>query len=374
MKEKYPIVRIDRSTMQDFLPMLMHKGIFSNYLSLPIKEEILETERKRLGVAELTPELQRSALTAAGQYRSTNFVVRDFGDYAIAFSANMYADYIGKIETELLDKKTHCTDPVEDGLKRVRLFKLAHRLVLVILSKVYEKRTFTQLEISKHEMRDWLGYSSSEKNIYRDISDAMFSLTWLNYQIFKYRNKTKIDPRYKAFGNFIYNVVETPKGYIIDVNMKFVGCVSSLFNDKRGNTPEMFERGYLSYPTSIISATREYSTAAYLLTNYLIAEQGNVQLNDKDYKVVAFTVKRFMWVMNINSGRATKRKAEFLKALAEIAIISEISPSVANLTNLSPSELENTVIHIKVKSDVKELDSDIKSNHLGASSNHLGVK
>ena len=366
MKEKYPVVKMDRTTMQEFMPILMNKGIFSNYLSLPIKEEILETEKQRLGVKQLAPELERSILSEVGYYRTSNFVVRDFGSYAIAFSAKLYMDYLGIMESELLNQNSQGTDKIENGLNRVRLYKLAHRLVLIILAKVYENKRYTQLEITKQEMLDLLGFTAAENHIYRYISDALFSLSWLNYQIFRYGKKTMIDPNCKAFGTFIYNLVEDPKRYVIDVNEKFVGCVTALFNDRKDNFRENFIRGYLSYPTSIIPATKEYSTPAYLLTHFLITENGNCKLNDKNYKVVAFTVERFEAEMNIRASRASRRKKEFLEALQEVGIISDINPALADLTNKNPLELEKTVVYIKIKREINDLDSFIKSNLLSA--------
>jgi hypothetical protein len=139
-----------------------------------------------------------------------------------------------------------------------------------------------------------------------------------------------------------------------------------LFNDKKDNSIEMFSRGYFSFPTSIIPATKEYSTAAYLLTAYLITENGNPKLQTKDHKVIAFQVGRFISVMNIKANRPSKRKAEFIRALAEVEIIAEMSPSLSDLSNTNPQQLENTVLHIKVKHKIKELDSFIKGNLLGA--------
>lgn len=357
MKEKYPIVKIDRTTVQEFLPILMNKGIFTDYHSLPTRDEILENERNKSGVSLLAPETERRLLSGAGTYRTNKSVVRDYGNYAIAFNLTTYVDY-GKDDFD--------DSSLAEPLSRIRLYKLAHRIVLVILAKVYENRKFTQLEITKQELLDCLGYKADERHVYRDISDVMFSLTRLNYQIFKYRKRTKIDENFKAIGYFIYNLVEDQKGYAIDVNEKFVGCISSLFNEKRENTRENFAGGYLSYPTSIIPVTKGYSTAAYLLTNHLIAEEGNRQLNDMNYKVVAFKVELFMSVMNIKAGRASKRKSEFIKALKEVEIIESITPGVADLTNLGPLELEKTVIHIKVKREIRDLDRHIKSILLGA--------
>ncbi len=41
---------------------------------------------------------------------------------------------------------------------------------------------------------DYLNYDTKEKNIYGDISDAIFSLTWLNYLIYEYKNSIEVKP------------------------------------------------------------------------------------------------------------------------------------------------------------------------------------
>lgn len=367
--EKYPIVKVDRTTVQEFLPMLMHRGLFSNYRTLPKKEDILEKEKIRLGVSLLTPESERRILAEVGEYRTEKNVIRDLGDYIISFSPKLYLDYLNGTESDLwndIQNSSEDEEKISKILQQVRLYKLAHKLVLIILSRVYTERKFRQLEISKQDIIERMGFSTNDKHIYNDVSDAILSLMLLNYQVFKYKNKIKIDPRYKAIGNFVYNIREDSKKYILDVNENFVGCVGSLFNERKDNSPEDFARGYLSYPTSVIPMTKEYSTPAMMLTHFLIFEKGNSKLRKKGYKVVGFKVKRFMEVMNISAARPSKRKADFLSALREVGIINGIMPAIADLNKITPAKLEKTVLRITVKSEIKELDSHIKSILLGA--------
>jgi hypothetical protein len=371
METKYPIVKIDRTTAQEFLPILMNKGIFSNYLSLPKKEEILKQEKIRLGVTDLSSDAERSVLSAVGEYRTEKNVIRDFGDYIIAFSPVFYLDYL-KTSEEELNQGFNCAseqnNKIQEALKRLKLYRLSHKLVLVILARCYCERRFKDVVIIKRDLIEMLGYKVTEKRIYEDINDAMFSLFFLNYQIFRYKKGTRIDSNYKQIGNFIYDITADHHQFIIDVNERFVGCVGSLFNDKKDNTPAHFARGYLSYPTSIIPASKDGSTAAYLLSNFLIMEKGNAKLKQQGYKVIAFKVSRFMQEMNIRVSRASKRKSEFLKALAEVKIIANIEPSITDLNNITPGKLEDIQLRIRLKSNIKALDSDIKSTLLGAKS------
>lgn len=98
------IVKLDRTTVQEYLPMLTHRGVFSQYDNLPKKDEILEEEKKRLGVNELTLAQERAALTRVGKYRSKAYVIRDYGNYVIAFSAKLYLENLIKTEEELKDE------------------------------------------------------------------------------------------------------------------------------------------------------------------------------------------------------------------------------------------------------------------------------
>jgi hypothetical protein len=366
MQDKYPVVKLDRATMQEFLPILMNKGIFTNYFSLPTKDEILEEAKAMYGVDSMTYEQKREVLAKAGQYRTNHLVVRDYGDYAIAFNPVVFEDYLSKVEADLEVLKLSKKDmDISNALKRIRLYKMAHRLVIVILATAYANGTYSQLEVSKQSLVEVLGYSTANKQVYEDISDVIFTLMTLTYRIYRYKSKLKLEEQELTIGTFIYNMTEDSKRFILDINPKFAGCVMNFLNKKNKNAREVYKRGYLSYPTSLIPATRNYSTAAYLLAHFLITEQGNSKLKGKGVKVVSFKIKRYMEVMNIKASRPSKRKAEFLEALKEVEIIHDQNLSFSDLTNIIPSELEEAVLRLTIIDPVKDLDGYIKSNLLG---------
>jgi len=367
LKSSYPKVKIDRTTVAEILPMFMNKGIFTNYNALPEKAGLIKNECHRLEVDELTDELERELLSNVGRYKTNNFVVRDYGNYAIAFSAKMYIDYLEeteiKIEDELL-RNEYTVEKINSALNKVKLYKLAHKLSMIILSEAYQQRRLEGVYITKQKILDYLGYSSSEKHIYGDISDAMFSLRWLTYQIFEYRTKIKVQQEAKTIGNFIYSTREDTKSYTLSINPLFFGCVEHLLSDQkysRAERKELFTRGYISYPTSLLPAVRNYKQAPYLLSHFLISEKGNHHLNDNGYKVIAFRVSRFMEVMNIKHSRAAKRKSAFLNELEEVDIIEKTSPTIDELRQLKPSKLEDQMLYIYINSSPRGLDKKIKS-------------
>ena len=249
-------------------------------------------------------------------------------------------------------------------MNKIKLYKLAHRLSLIILSEVYRQRSLEGVYITKQKILDYLGYSADEKHIYEDISDAIFSLRWLTYQIFEYRTKVKVQEEAKTIGNFIYQIREDAKSYTLSINKHFVGCVEHLLNDKKYCKDErknLFAGGYVTYPTTLISATKNYSSASYLLSNFLVSENGNYHLNGNGFKVIAFKVSRFMEVMKIQHSRPAKRKAAFVRELRKVDIIEKTIPTIDDLNKLTPSRLENQTLYIYIPSSVKSLDQRIKS-------------
>jgi len=59
MNTTFPIVKIDRTTAQEWLPMLMNRGIFTRYQKLINKEDILNKAKGEMGVESLTPDQER---------------------------------------------------------------------------------------------------------------------------------------------------------------------------------------------------------------------------------------------------------------------------------------------------------------------------
>ena len=131
MNSTFPIVKIDRTTITEILPIFINKGIFSNYEDLPERADLLNKCKEELGVPALTKEQERECLSAQREYKTNKYVVRDYGSYLIAFSLNAY------------------NGNLNDDLQRVRLNKLGHKIAMLILSEVYHQRKWTDLEIPK---------------------------------------------------------------------------------------------------------------------------------------------------------------------------------------------------------------------------------
>jgi hypothetical protein len=362
---KFPIVKIDRATMQELLPLVMHKGLFSNYNTLPEKAELLNAAKEKMGISVLTFEQERKILSNAGEYRTNNYVVRDYGDYAIGFTSRMFLDHLEEAEKNC--KNTLCSDEdkrkIELALSRIKVYKLAHKLALIILSEAYEQGKFEELIISKQKILQYLNYSSDDKFIYQDISDAIFSLRWLDYQIFEYRTKTKVGEKAKTVGNFIYNIREDKTSYTFWVNRLFVGCIQHFFTDEK-NDRSKFERGYITYPTAVLPMTRHYSAPAYLLFHFLICESGNSKLKEEGTKVVAHKLQKFIIESKINYTQPSKNVNAVLDAFDEVKIIEKIVPSPDELKAIKAEDALKTTVYISFPSRIKDLDKKIRSNLL----------
>jgi len=349
-REKFPIVKIDRTTAQEMLPIFINKGIFSNYKALPTKEEFLTKAKAELGVETLTKEQERSALQSEKMYRTTNYVVRNFGNYEVGFGLSF-----------LMNNQSE--DQLVNALSRVSLYKLGHRIASLILAEVYIQGKTTDLVISKERLLESLGYSSYEKQIYARIDNVMFSLMTLNYFIHEYKTNVTGKLKSKELGWFIYAVKSDHKNYTLSVNKNFVGCIASVMNNEE-EAERDFSRGYFTYPTSILPASKDYSTAAYLLSNFLIMDSGNAKLNNGEVKIVAYSIRRLLDVMKIEAARNDHAKKAFLDALAEVKIINKTTPTLKELSSMKSSRLLDQVIHIQLPSDAEKLDRKIKSNHL----------
>ena len=348
MSSTYPIVKIDRTTITEILPIFLNKGIFSNYDDLPERADLLDQCKEELGVPVLTKEQEREYLTQIGEYKTDGYVVRDYGNYLIAFTLNAYQGNLN------------------DDLQRVRLNQRGHKIAMIILSEVYSQKKWEGLIIPKQKIVECLGYTSHDKHIYRDISDVMYSLRWLDYKIIEYKTKVKIREDKKTTGNFIYNLSEDSKSYTLWINKLFVGSiVYVLTGDKTSLPKDAFKRGYFNYPTSLLPLSKDYSQGAYLLTNFLMAEKGNSKLNTKDHKVIAYKIPKLVEIMKLAYSRDDKNYQAFLNALEETQIIDRLDPDISTLKSLKPSRIQNQVVRIYVKKNIKQLDEEIKKYSLG---------
>lgn len=347
MESQFPVVKIDRTTITELLPVFINKGIFSNYDGLPERADLLDQLKLGLSVSKLTTEQEREYLTQIGEYRADKYVVRDYGNYLIKFSLNTY------------------NGNLQDDLQRVRLNKLGHRIAMIILSEVYHQRKWTDLEIPKEKILEYLGYSSANKQIYGDIKDILFSLRWLDYELTEFRDTNSIKPRIIKTGNFIYDLEINPKSYVLDINKKFVGTIVYVLTRDKNTLPEnAFERLYIDYPTTLLPLSKDYSQGAYLLSTYLMTQLGNSKLNTSTHKVIAQKVSKLMEIMKLTYSREDRNYQAFLSALEETQIIDRVDPDISTLRELKTSRRQEQVIHLYVKKDIKVIDSEIKSNLL----------
>ena len=348
----FPIVKIDRTTAQEWLPTLMNKGIFSNYRQLKTMDSIIEEKKAASGGADLTKEQMREACTQAGEYRTRRFVFHDYGNYAIGFDIKMYYEFLNEAEKYLSDE----VDPekINDALRQIHLYKLGHKIAMIILSEAYRQRRYEELTISKSDIVSYLGYNTEDKQIYQDIDDAMFSLRWLNYIFYQYRTAKKVGKDAMTTGNFIYNLQEDNKSYTVWINKVFLGCIEFVLQDETNKLGEeekqqVFSRGYYGYDTALLPMTRNYSTPAYLLSHFLVLDSGNAKLNTDAYKIVAYKVSRFIEEAGIKHSRPSKRKNAFIRALQEVTLISRTEPGIEDLHDVKPGDIEDIALRVYIK-------------------------
>ena len=355
------IVKLDRTTVQEFLPMLTHPGIFSKFDNLPKKDEILEKEKSRLGVDQLTLVQERTALSKIGKYRSKAYVIRDYGDYVIAFSAKMYLENLIKTEEELKDEimlKKYGEKRISEALERINTYKLAHKLAIIILGEVYIQSKHEKLVIPKQRLIELLGYKTTDESIYNHIKEAINSLRWLDYIVYKYNTRKKLKRDYTTTGNFIYNFSDKPTEFEFWVNPLFVGCAIHMAQDGSKLSEEehkrLFARGYLEYPLSHIAELKGKSNIVYFLSHYLLTQDGNIKLNTSENKIVAISVQNLYKVAKITNQRPGVRVNTLLNALEEIAHIQHIEPPIAELRKKKSKRVEEMTLHIYLPQQKKK--------------------
>ena len=137
-----------------------------------------------------------------------------------------------------------------------------------------------------------------------------------------------------------------------------------LTSDRNKLPDNAFSRGYFDYPTALLPLSKDYSQGAYLLSTFLMAEKGNAKLNTKEHKVVAYRISKLMEIMKLNYSREDRNYQAFLNALEETQIIDRVNPDISTLRELKISRIQDQVVHLYVKKDIEQLDSEIKSIHL----------
>jgi len=374
--EPYPIVKIDFTTQKDLLPMFMNKGIFSNYEKLPFKDKILEDEKIRLGKETLTFEETRAILTKTKEYKTTGYVIRDYGNYVIGFTSKLYLDHLEKTEEEYQKRlnqpdlfETERNKYITSKLETIKLYKLAHRLAYVILGEVYTQQKIKDLIIPKTKIITALGFTTNDKQMYQEIENALDDLRWLDYIVWDYNftntKKTHTKEKGTMVGNFIYNLKSDDKDFTLSINDKFVGCVQHLITNEthtKKERKEIFDRAYSDYPMITLPLTKDYSTPAYLLTQFLIREKGNNKLNEKNDKIISFSIDRYIKEAHIQYSRLNEKYKAFLKTLSEIEIIEKIEPTMEKLKTIKPaSKALKTNLKIWVTKDSKKLNEKMET-------------
>jgi hypothetical protein len=370
---KHFIAKVDRTTSQDMLPAFMVRGIFTRSTTLPAKAEIIEKATREKGHM-LSFQERREALTKAGEYKDGNYIFRDFGTHCIGFSSKLYIDYIEKTETELKQELLEdvlfpeLNRPIEEALKKLKLFKIAHNLAYYILCECYRQGVTENVLLPKQQTIEALGYSVSDKQIYSDIEDALFSLRWLDYLFFDYsytgKARTPNKERGSMAGNFIYNIKRTPKDFTISVNPNFVGCVSSLFKDEKRSKKkrrELFSRGYFDFPTRLLALVKGYSSTANSLAHFLVRERGNRHLNSNGIKVIAYRVDYYIEKLRIQHSRANRKYKEFIEALKEIEFIEKTDPGIEYLEQGKPAKMMKELLKIHLKRSTRAFDKQIEA-------------
>lgn len=350
------ITYVDRMVYQEFISKFCEKGVFSNFDLLPFKDQLIKDAKLKINQPELSYDETRKVLSEAKEYKTETHIIRDFGTHLYAFSYKVFIDSKAGSDENLNQSET-----INDALKKVSMGRLANKVVLYILSEVFKQKKTEDVKIFKKDLIETLGYSSEDKFLYSDIYTVIFSLRWLDYQVFEFKKRNGL--KLKSWGTFIYDIQIEHDSYIISVNKKYIGCVFDLFNNP---IEGKFKTGYIKYPMVAIRAAKEYSTAAYLLTNFLICENGNAKLNTEEEKVIAFSGGVLIKTIKINHKRLNKQKGGLIKALKELDFINKIEPSIPELEKLSSKDIKKTVIRIYLDKDVKKLSEKIESNLLGA--------
>lgn len=374
-------VYIDRTTEQDLLPALLHKGIFTNYATLETATEILTREAQKTGKGEitnLTPEECREALGKAREYKDGGKVWRDYGDHRIGFSARLYLEYLNLTEDAIKEKALQINlfeeqnKQIAEALKNVKLYTIAHDMVHIVLSEVYTQQKAKGLEIPTATLLEYLGRLPGDPHIYEDIQEAIFSLRWIDYQHqeFNYTKEGKISRRrqglkLESVGTFLYNITNTGQSYIVDVNENFIGCVTNLWGEKNKSKRERKSifgpRGYYPYIPKQISHAhiQGYSYYGKLYLNWLLKERGNPRLKDHNFKIIAQPIRVHLEAAQIKGKRPNDAFRLLVEALKELSqVIHKTEPTIQDLQDVTrPSKMLDETLRVWVLKDAEKIVS-----------------
>ena len=74
MNSTYPIVKIDRTTITEILPIFINKGIFSNYDDLPERADLLNKHKENLVYLSLRKNRKENAYLKLANIKPTNML------------------------------------------------------------------------------------------------------------------------------------------------------------------------------------------------------------------------------------------------------------------------------------------------------------
>jgi len=367
-----PVVKIDRTTSKELLPLFLNKGIFSNFNQIHHIQDIIAKEEKRIG-RKLTAKEKRDLEIKTGEYKKDGYVWKEFPGYAIGFGYKHFREYLEEMEKFYQKRKEEAEvspflfpdmkKEIEEVLRKIKIYKKGQDLAYGILGEVFLQKTSSGVILPKKNAVYYIGHTPEDKGAYQDVKEILNSLMWLSYRITG-RENSNIKG---AIGNFIYNVVESSKQYILDINPVYVGCIQQFFRNKERRTrkerKELFSRGYFNFPMKALAISKGYSASTQEFRNYLLREKGNTYLNSKKYKVISQKIKIYIRKACLRYKKKDRNYKVFVEEVLPTLIrdrfIAKIEPSLDELKALSPKIGYETNLKIYVPK-IKKLDKSLE--------------
>lgn len=368
----FPIVQIDRVTSEQLLPHFLTKGIFSSFNQIPHIQDIIIKEEKK-AERRLTAKEKRDLEIKTSEYKKDGYVWKEFSDIAIGFGYKHFKEYLDHIEKVYQEKKEEAKSQpflypemkreIEDVLKDVKLYKQGQSLAYGILGELSLQKTYNGVSLPKERAVYYIGHTPEHKTAYHDVKEILSSLRWLDYRIVG-RGDSEIRG---AIGNFIYNILEKPKEYILDINPMYVGCIKHLFTSKelksKKERKQLFSRGYFPFPLKALAISAGYSTATQEFRNYILREKGNRYLNTKKYKGISQKIRIYIEKAHLRDSKRERNynafTEEVLPTLMRDKFIAKIEPSLNKLKTLSPKIGYQTNLRVYMQK-IKELDKSLE--------------
>lgn len=346
--DAFPIAKVDYTTARELLPMLLGSQPFSTFDAAPDLQAMIAEAEQKMG-RRLSDEERRALAARLEFYRTGDYLVRHFGRYAMGLS-------------------------LKSPVGRVIMHKLGAIVACAVLAEVYFQKRTTEITISKQKLLAYLGYSTREKQAYQDLRETLNALRWLEYKLWFPSDHFQEG----MVGNFIYNLAETRKQYVLDVNEKFVGCVAHLFDSTHHTSKErkrLFGRGFFELLTKTLPLSRRYPAHGRALLLYVLREQGNQHHNTLSHKVI---VQRIASLVEDAGPRRSRSNASYhpliqaLELLVRDHVIDRIEPGLETLKHLPPREGLRQQIRLYVLKP-KALDRQL-GQRLAQESNLFGAK